>query len=99
MHYLLRYTYVEGIDSRREPYRDQHLAALWAQADAGRVLIAGGAGVPVSEGVIVWDVEDPQVIHEFAQSDAYMAAGLITSYDVVPWRTVVGALAESPLRP
>lgn len=99
MHYLLRYSYVEGIDSLREPHRDQHLSDLWEQADAGRVVLAGAAGEPVTEGVIVWDVEDPQVIHDFAKRDAYMVAGLITSYDVVPWRTVVGQAAASPLRP
>jgi uncharacterized protein len=98
-HYLLRYAYVEGIDSLREPHRDQHLRDLWAESDAGRVVLAGGAGDPVSEGIIVWDVEDAAVIHDFAGRDAYMRAGLITSYDVVPWRTVVGDLAATPLRP
>jgi hypothetical protein len=99
MHYLLRYSYVEDIDALRAPYRDQHLSDLWAEADAGRVVIAGGAGEPVSEGIIVWDVDDPQVIHDFAERDAYMTAGLITEYDVVPWRTVVGDDAQTPLRP
>jgi len=99
MHYLLRYSYVEGIDALREPHRDKHLTDLWTQADAGRVVLAGGAGDPIAEGIIVWDVEDPQVIHDFAAQDAYMVAGLITGYDVVPWRTVVGDLAATPLRP
>lgn len=98
-HYLLRYQYVENIDALRGPYRDEHLTRLWTESDAGRVLIAGGAGDPVSEGIIAWSVEDPQVIHDFAAGDPYMTAGLITSYDVVPWRTVVGELAASPLRP
>ena len=99
MHYLLRYQYVDGIDVLREPYRYEHLSRLWAEADAGKVLLAGGAGDPVSEGIIVWDVEDPSVIHAYAQEDPYMTAGLITSYDVVPWRTVVGEQAQTPLRP
>jgi len=98
-HWLLRYAYVDGIDTLREPYRDQHLSDLWAEADAGRVVIAGGVGDPIAEGIIVWHVEDPQLIHDFAKRDAYMTAGLITSYDVVPWRTVVGDLAATPLRP
>lgn len=99
MHYLLRYQYVDGIDALREPYRAEHLSRMWAEADAGRLVIAGGAGDPISEGVIVFDVEDPAHIHAFAENDPYMKAGLITSYDVVPWRTVVGALAHTPLRP
>jgi uncharacterized protein YciI len=99
VHFLLRYQYVENIDSLRGPYRDEHLTRLWAEADAGRVLIAGGAGDPISEGIIAWNVDDPQVIHDFAAADPYMTAGLITSYDVVPWRTVVGEFASEPLRP
>ena len=99
MHYLLRYAYVEGIDSLREPYRAEHLSRFWTQVDAGRVVLGGGAGDPVSEGIIVWHVEDPQVIHDFVKHDPYMTAGLITSYDVVPWRTVIGVLADNPLRP
>jgi uncharacterized protein YciI len=99
MHYLLRYQYVENIDSLREPYRDEHLSRMWAEADKGLLVLAGGAGDPISEGIIVWDVDDPQVIHDFAAGDPYMTAGLITSYDVVPWRTVVGEFASEPLRP
>lgn len=99
MHYLLRYRYVEDIDSLREPYRAEHLRRMWVEADAGRLLVAGGAGDPVTEGVIVWNVDDPGIIDDFAQSDPYMTAGLITSYDVVPWRTVAGPLAANPIRP
>lgn len=99
MHYLLRYQYVDGIDGLREPYRAEHLRHLWRAADEGLVLIAGGVGDPVSEAVIVWDVDDPRVIEEFAQADPYMTAGLITRHDVVPWRTVAGPLAKTPLRP
>ena len=40
----------------------------------------------------------PALIDAFAQRDPYMTAGLITSYNVVPWRTVVGPLAATPLR-
>ena len=87
---------LRGYDRRQV---DEHLSRLWAEADAGRVLLAGGAGDPVSEGIIVWDVDDPAEIHAYAQSDSYMKAGLITSYDVVPWRTVVGQQAQAPLRP
>ena len=99
MHYLLRYSYVEGIAELRAPYRDEHLSLLWAEADAGRVLLAGAAGDPVSEGIIVWDVDDPAVIDEFVSRDPFMTAGLIASYDVVPWHTAVGAQAKTPLRP
>jgi hypothetical protein len=99
MHYLLRYRYVEGIDALREPFREEHLRRFWAEVDAGRVFLGGGAGDPVSEGIIAWSVDDADVIHEFVKGDPYMSAGLITSYDVVPWRTVIGDRADNPLRP
>ena len=99
MHYLLRYAYVADIGERRGPYRDEHLTRLWREADAGRVLLAGAAGDPVTSAVIVWNVDDPSIIDEFAKGDPYMGAGLITSYDVTPWNTAVGDLAAHPLRP
>ena len=98
-HWLLRYQYVADIASRRGPYRDEHLARFWAEVDAGRVVLGGGAGDPVSEGIILWSVDDPGVIHDFVTQDPYMTAGLITSYDVVPWHTVIGESANNPLRP
>lgn len=99
MHYLLRYQYVDEIDTLREPFRAEHLRRLWHAADQGDVLVAGGVGDPVTEAVIVWDVDDPRVIDEFAQADPYMTAGLITAHDVVPWRTVAGPFAATPVRP
>jgi len=99
MHYLLRYTYVSDVATRRAPYRAAHLKALWDEADAGRIVLAGGAGDPMSEGVIVFDVDDAQVVHDFAATDPYREAGLIEDYSVVPWHTVVGDLAHNPTRP
>ncbi len=99
MHYLLRYTYVADVAERRAPFRAAHLQALWDEADAGRVLLAGGAGDPMSEGVIVFDVDDPAVVHEFVRTDPYRDAGLILDYTVTPWHTVVGDLSDNPTRP
>ncbi|MGC4174145.1 YciI family protein [Demequina sp.] len=98
-HYLLRYQYVVDIGERRGPFRDEHLSRFWQQADAGRVVLAGAAGEAGNEGIIVWSVDDPSEIHEFVTGDPYMTAGLVTSYDVVPWNTVVGDLAANPVRP
>jgi len=98
-HWLLRYQYVPDIDARRGPYRAEHLARFWEQVDSGKVILGGGAGDPVSEGIILWSVDDPAQIHEFVKGDPYVTAGLVTGYDVVPWRTVIGDLADNPLRP
>lgn len=99
MFYLLRYHYVDDMATLRQPHRAAHLSRLWEEADAGRVTLAGVAGDEGREAIIVWDVEEPSVVSAFAESDPYMVAGLITSYDVVPWRTVVGAQAQFPVRP
>ncbi len=99
MYYLLRYHYVDDMATLREPHRAAHLSRLWQEADAGRVTLAGVAGEAGREAVIMWDVEDPAVVSAFAEADPYMMAGLITSYDVMPWRTVVGENAQFPVRP
>ncbi len=99
MHFLLRYHYVPDIAERRGPHRDAHLARLWAEADAGRVIVAGAAGDPAVEAVILWSIDDPAVVAEFADGDPYMTAGLITSYEVVPYNSVVGEIAANPVRP
>lgn len=99
MHFLLRYHYVPDIAERRGPFRDEHLRRLWAEADAGRVIVAGAVGDPAVEAVILWDVEDPAEIADFAAGDPYLTAGLITSYDVVAYHSVVGDIAATPVRP
>lgn len=87
-HRILFYEYVDGMVDRRAPYRDEHLARIRAQADAGRIVMAGGLGDPVHGGAIVFRGVPPAEIEEFARADPYTEAGLVTSWRVELWNVV-----------
>ena len=87
-HHILFYDYAEDILERRGPYREEHLARVRAERDAGRILMAGALGDPPHGAALVWAGAEPAVIEEFARADPYARAGLITAWRVEPWRVV-----------
>lgn len=44
--HLLVYEYVEDMTERRAPHREAHLELIRRYADDGKLVIAGGIGVP-----------------------------------------------------
>jgi uncharacterized protein YciI len=86
--FCLFYDYVENIVERRAPHRERHLEKYreW-QAD-GRIVLGGAVGDPPYGALIVFDVEDPALVEEFAEGDPYVLAGLVTGRRVVPWAVV-----------
>jgi uncharacterized protein YciI len=86
--YLLFYDYVEDIVERRAPHRERHLERLRQWREEGRILMGGATGDPPSGALIVFDVEDPALVEEFAQSDPYVLEGLVTARRIVPWAVV-----------
>ena len=87
-HHLLLYTYVSDMADRRGPHRDAHLANIRAQQAAGRIVMAGATGDPVSGGAIAWTGVAREEIEAFVSADPYQAAGLITEYRIEPWTLV-----------
>jgi uncharacterized protein len=84
--HLLVYEYVEDMTERRAPYREAHLDLIRSYQADGRIVIAGGIGVPVHGGLLAFrDVADAEA---FAAEDPYRAAGLITGSRVEPWAVV-----------
>ena len=86
--YVLVYDYVENIVERRAPHRPAHLDKYreW-QAD-GRLVMGGAIGDPPYGAHIVFDVEDPAAVEDFARTDPYVLEGLVTDWRVVPWAVV-----------
>jgi len=83
---LLRYEYVADMAERRAPHREAHLALIRRYQANGRIVIAGGVGVPVRSGLLAFrEAEDAEA---FAAADPYKAAGLIVSSRVEPWAVV-----------
>jgi uncharacterized protein len=87
-HHILFYDYVEGIAERRGPYRDAHLRRIAAEREAGRVVMAGALGDPPHGAAIAFRGVDPAHIEQFAASDPYVEAGLVTARRIEPWNVV-----------
>jgi len=52
---------------------------------------------PVDGAALLFRAETPAVAKGFAAADPYVREGLITTWRVRPWTTVVGPDAEMPL--
>ncbi len=98
MHYLLMYDLAPDYLERREALRAEHLALAWEACDRGE-LILGGALTDPAEGVLLFEGDSPDAAERFAEADPYVLQGLVVSWRVRPWTTVVGQLAAAPLRP
>jgi uncharacterized protein len=83
--YALFYDYVENILERRAPHREAHLARIKA---SGAITLAGALGDPPTGALIVFDVDDPAEVEEFAENDPYVLEGLVTQRRVVPLAAV-----------
>jgi uncharacterized protein len=97
-HYLLFYTYSSDYLERRPQYRDAHLTHALSARQRGALLL-GGALSPPDTGVLLFDVNSPGELEEFARNDPYVIHGLVTAWTVREWTTVVGDSAKSPLFP
>jgi uncharacterized protein YciI len=99
MHYLLFYEVVDDYVARREKYRDQHLALAGKAQARGELVLGGALGDPVDGALLLFQGDSPAAAERFARSDPYVVNGLVTSWRVRPWSTVVGEAAASPVRP
>jgi uncharacterized protein YciI len=90
MYYLLLYDYVDDILERRTPHRSEHLAAAHAAHARGELVIAGALADPVDRAVLVFKVDDPQIIEHFVHNDPYVKNGLVTSWQIRAWTVVIG---------
>lgn len=98
-HYVLIYDFVGDYLERRAALRSAHLDKAWkAQADGGLVL-AGALSDPVDTGLLLFRGETPEAAEIFARTDPYVTEGLVRTWRVREWITVVGEDAMTPLRP
>jgi hypothetical protein len=88
--FLVTYTYVPDMENRRNPYRQDHLTWLKAEADAGRMVLAGATRDPVDTAVLVVRGEDPHQVRRMLLDDPYAKANLITGVTVRPLGLAVG---------
>jgi uncharacterized protein len=99
MHYLLIYELAGDYLERRGDYRTEHLNLAWAAQERGEIVVAGALGEPADKAVLLFKGESPEAAERFAKADPYVVNGLVTSYKVRLWNTVVGDDATTPVKP
>lgn len=99
MHYLLCYDLSPDYLERRGAFRDEHLALAWQAHDRGELLLGGALTDPVDTAILLFQGDSPAAAEQFAAADPYVRNGLVLSWRVRPWTTVIGDAATTPLRP
>lgn len=90
-HFLLIYDYVPDYLERRGPLRPAHLELARASVARGELQLGGA--VPSGDppfGLLVFKGESAAVAEEFAGADPYVNQGVVASWRVREWITVVG---------
>lgn len=98
MHYLLFYDLAPEYMERRPEFRKEHLALAWQSSERGELVLGGALADPVDNAVLLFNVSSPEAIERFVASDPYVKNGLVKSWRIRPWTTVVGEQASSPVR-
>jgi len=97
MHYLLMYDIVEDYAERRLPYRASHLRHALEAVARGELVLGGALANPVDGAVLLFSGSSPAAAEAFAAADPYVLNGLVTSWRVREWTTVVGTMADKGL--
>ena len=97
MHYLLMYELASDYLERRPQFRREHLRLAWQASERGELVLGGALADPVDGAVLLFQGDSPAVAERFVAADPYVKNGLISSWRVRPWNTVVGATAAAPV--
>jgi len=97
MHYLLFYDVVEGYAELRKAFRERHLQHARQAVARGDLVLGGALANPADGAVLLFRGSSPAAAESFAAADPYVTNGLVKSWRVREWTTVVGAQAEVPL--
>jgi len=94
MHQILFYEVIDAYAERRKPLRAEHLAHAQVAVDRGELILGGALADPIDGAVLVFRGDSPSAAESFARSDPYVLGGLVTSWRVRAWTTVVGVLSD-----
>jgi hypothetical protein len=96
MHYILFYDFVDNFTEKRAPFRKAHHDHIRSSYQRGELILAGALSEPVDGGVIVFNGSSGAAAEEFARNDPYVINGLIKSWRVRKWNTVIGEGSTPP---
>jgi uncharacterized protein len=89
-HFLLFYETAPDYLERRADYRGAHLAYAQAAVARGELLLGGALADPADRAMLLFKGESDAAPRAFAEGDPYVRNGLVTSWEVREWTTVVG---------
>lgn len=98
MHYLMIYELASDYLERRGQFRSEHLKLAWDAVAKGDLLLGGALADPTDNAMLLFQGDSPAAAEAFAASDPYVKNGLVKSWRVRPWTTVVGDTAATPVR-
>jgi hypothetical protein len=98
MHYLLFYDVVEGYTERRKPFRAAHLEYANRAVARGELVLGGALADPADAAVLLFRSSSPEAAERFAAQDPYVLGGLVKSWRVREWVTVIGPEASVQAR-
>ena len=84
MRFVLWGTYCDNALEKRTPYREEHLAGLQQQKDAGTLMTLG----PTEDSTHVfgiYEAESQQQVETLLKADVYWRNGIWTEIQVYPW--------------
>jgi uncharacterized protein YciI len=84
MRFVLWGTYCDGALQKRTPYRQEHLAGLQRQKDAGTLITLGP-----TEGSThvfgIFEADSLETIEALVQGDVYWRQGIWSAVEIYPW--------------
>ena len=98
-HFLLVYDFVPDYMDRRGQYRNDHLRYAWSAVERKELILGGALADPPDHGYLLFAGDDADLPARFAANDPYVVNGLVTSWQVREWTTVVGTSAATPVKP
>ena len=99
MHFLLIYELSADYLSRRGEFREEHLRLAWQAQENADLVLGGALGDPADKAILLFQGDSPESAVRFADADPYVINGLVLSWSVRPWNTVIGDQASNPVRP
>ena len=97
MHYLLFYDVVDDYMTRRVPLRAAHIGHAREAIARGELVLGGAFANPPDGAVLLFRGSAPAIAERFAEQDPYVTSGLVKTWRVREWTTVVGPDAEALL--
>ncbi|MEE2692418.1 MAG: YciI-like protein [Pseudomonadota bacterium] len=89
-HFILFYDTAPDYLERRPQFRGAHLDLARAAQQRGDLVLAGALADPPDGAVLIFKGETDAAARAFAEADPYVRNGLIKSWRVREWTTVVG---------